>query len=94
MEYVVKFPPRPHTQALTCGAFLGAVLPLVLLDETLLPASLRAPLKATSPSLWLSLRHVLTLGPSPGLAQLGSASALGFRGKRVWALHSNFLCYT
>jgi hypothetical protein len=46
MEYVVKFPPRPHIQALMCGAFLGAVLPLVPLDETLLPANMRAPLKA------------------------------------------------
>ena len=46
MEYVVKFPPRPRTQALICGAFLRAVLPLVLLERTLLPANLRALLKA------------------------------------------------
>ena len=46
MEYVVKFPPRPRTQALICGAFLRAVLLLVLLDETFLPANMRALLKA------------------------------------------------
>jgi len=46
MEYVDKFPTRPHIQSLKCGAFLRAVLPLVLLDETLLPANMRALLKA------------------------------------------------
>ena len=58
MEYVVKFPTRPRTQSLTCGASLRAVLPLVLLDETLLPANLRALLEATSPHLCASLRRL------------------------------------
>ena len=51
MENVVKFPSLPCTQTLTWGAFLRAVMPLVLLDGTLLPANLRALLKAW-PLLW------------------------------------------
>lgn len=58
MEYVVKFPTRPRTQSLTCGASLRVVLPLVLLDETLLPANQRALLEAMSPHLCASLRRL------------------------------------
>jgi hypothetical protein len=57
MEYVVKFPTRPLIQSLMCGASLRAVLPLVLLDETLLPANMRALLEATSPHLCAFLKR-------------------------------------